>query len=139
MGETTRRQFIAGTSAAALGGAAMMPADLAAQTVKGDLPALVHVAYFWLKNPESVEDRNRLVTGLKTLAEVSSVKALHIGVPASTEKRDVVDNSFHVSEVMMFDNVEGQNHYQAHPIHKKFVESCEHLWARVVVHDSLAV
>lgn len=103
------------------------------------MTGLVHVAYFWLKKPDSIADRDALIAGLRTLAEVPAVKALHIGVPASTEKRDVVDNSFQVSEVMLFDSVEGQNAYQAHPIHERFVEECSHLWERVLVHDSISV
>jgi hypothetical protein len=99
---------------------------------------LIHSAYFWLKNPDSIADRDALVAGLKTLAEVPSVKVLHIGLPASTEKRDVVDNSFHVSEIMFFEDVQGQNDYQSHPIHLAFVERCAHLWERVVVHDAIA-
>ncbi len=100
---------------------------------------LLHTAYFWLNNPASIEDKEALIAGLKTLAEVPSVRALHIGVPASTEQRDVVDNSFDVSELMWFDDVQGQDDYQAHPIHLKFVEECSHLWARVRVRDSVEI
>ncbi|MBT1703232.1 Dabb family protein, partial [Chryseosolibacter indicus] len=76
---------------------------------------------------------------LKTLRKIETIKKLHIGVPASTEKRDVVDNSYHVSELMFFDDVAGQNVYQEHPIHKKFVADCSHLWEKVVVYDSIDV
>ena len=95
--------------------------------------------FFWLKNRESKEDLNKLVEGLKTLEKIESVKKLYIGVPASTEKRDVVDSSFSVSELMFFDDVAGQNIYQEHPIHKKFVEQCSHLWEKVIVYDSVDV
>ena len=40
---------------------------------------------------------------------------------------------------MIFDDVSGQETYQEHPIHKKFVERCSHLWSRVVVYDSIDV
>ncbi|HEU0111987.1 MAG TPA: Dabb family protein, partial [Flavisolibacter sp.] len=36
-------------------------------------------------------------------------------------------------------DLEGQKTYQDHPIHKKFVEDCSHLWEKVVVYDMLAV
>ena len=39
----------------------------------------------------------------------------------------------------MFDDVEGQNAYQVHPIHQKFVEDCSHLWRKVTVFDSIEV
>lgn len=100
---------------------------------------LIHAVFFWLKRPDSDEDRQTLVEGLKTLEQIPSVNSLQIGLPASTEKRDVVDNSFQVSELMFFDDLEAQSAYQAHPIHLEFVESCSYLWEKVVVHDSITV
>jgi hypothetical protein len=104
---------------------------------------LFHAAYFWLKNSDSVADRDQLITGLQTLRQVPAVKALDIGLPATTEKRDVVDNSFQVSELMMFDDLAGQSEYQAHPhphpIHQAFVKNCSHLWSKVAVKDFITV
>jgi Stress responsive A/B Barrel Domain len=100
---------------------------------------LMHTAYFWLNNPDSAADREALIAGLRTLARVPTVISLHIGTPASTEQREVVDNSFDVSELMWFDDVAGQAAYQVHPIHLEFVKNCSHLWAKVLVRDSLLV
>ena len=100
---------------------------------------LTHHVFFWLKNRDSKEDLNKLVEGLRTLEEIESVKQLYIGVPASTEQREVVDSSFSASELMFFDDIEGQNIYQDHPIHKKFIENCAHLWEKVIVYDSARV
>jgi len=100
---------------------------------------VIHHALFWLKNPDSKEDLDRLIAGVRTLKGVDVVRQLYVGAPASTEKREVVDNSYHVSEVMIFDSVEDQAAYQVHPIHQKFVQDCGHLWARVVVYDSATV
>lgn len=134
-----RRRFLVG--AGALAGAALPV--FAAPTAYNKPPTgtvgLLHVVYFWLKKPDSAADRAALIAGLQTLAEIPSVRSLQIGVPASTEQRAVVDNSFQVSELMMFDDVAGQNAYQEHPIHKQFVANCEHLWQRVVVYDSQVV
>jgi hypothetical protein len=101
-------------------------------------PKLVHHVFFWLKNPDSKEDLARLLEGLRTLANIETVRGAHFGVPASTEKRDVVDNSYSASEILFFDDLAGQKIYQDHPIHKKFVADCSHLWERVVVYDALA-
>lgn len=100
---------------------------------------LIHVAYFWLTNPDSIADRDTLLAGLNSLRDIPGIEAVYIGLPASTENRDVVDNSFQVSELMIFRDIEAQNVYQEHPVHKQFVKECEHLWERVVVHDSIAV
>jgi hypothetical protein len=102
------------------------------------IPKLTHHVFFWLKNPHSKEDQAKLLAGIRTLAQIPTVRGLQVGVAASTEKREVVDNSYHASELLFFDDVEGQNAYQVHPIHKKFVTDCSHLWARVLVYDSIA-
>ena len=55
---------------------------------------------------------------------------MHVGVLASTEKRDVVDTSCDVSEIMFFNDAAGQKVYQDHPIHMEFVKNCAHLWQK---------
>ena len=100
---------------------------------------LVHHVFFWLKNPDSVSDRDKLVEGLKTLGKIKSVRKLHIGIPASTEKREVVDNSWQLSEIMFFDDEAGQKIYQDHPVHKAFVEKYSHLWSKVIVYDAAEI
>lgn len=99
---------------------------------------LAHQVYFWLKNPDSKEDQQKLLEGIKTLAAIPQIKGMHIGVPASTEKRDVVDNSYSASELLFFDNAADEHAYQVHPIHKAFVENYSHLWSKVVVYDSVS-
>ena len=133
----SRREVI--TAAAALAGAAVTAQTAAAASPgaagKAAIPPVVHHVFFWLKNPKSKEDLARLLTGLRTLGGIETVKAIHIGVPAETEQRGVVDASYSASEILFFDDVAGQNAYQVHAIHKKFVADCEHLWERVVVYD----
>ena len=100
-----------------------------------DQPAIRHLALFWLKNPQSAEDRQALIAGVRTLAAIPQVRSLEVGVPASTEARDVVDHSFAVSELMAFDSLADQLAYQTHPLHLAFIADCAHLWERVVVYD----
>ena len=99
---------------------------------------VIHHALFWLKNPDSQEDLNRLIEGVRTLKDVEVVRQLYVGTPASTEKRDVVDNSYSASELLFFDDLAGQKAYQDHPVHKKFVADCSQLWERVVVYDAIS-
>jgi hypothetical protein len=100
---------------------------------------LRHQVFFWLKRPGNPDDRAALIAGLRTLGGVAEVRALHIGVPAPTEAREVVDASFDVSELMEFDHAAAQQAYQDHPLHRAFVAGCEVLWERVVVYDTLEV
>jgi hypothetical protein len=129
---TSRRTFIAATAAAAV------TTQAGASAAVNTYPKLIHHVFFWLKNPQSKEDLSKLLAGLRTLAKIESVRGAHFGVPASTEKRDVVDNSYSVSELLFFDDTAGQKIYQDHEIHKKFVADCSHLWERVVVYDATA-
>ncbi len=129
---TSRRTFIAAAATVAA-------THAGASTAVNDYPKLVHHVFFWLKNPDSKEDLAKLLAGLRTLAKIETVRGAHFGVPASTEKRDVVDNSYSASEILFFDDTAGQKAYQDHPVHKKFVDDCSHLWEKVVVYDAIAV
>ena len=140
MTDRSRRDVLVAATALAAGVAATAPrAAASAPASKASFPPVVHHVFFWLKNPESKEDLAKLLAGLRTLAGIDAVRGIHIGVPADTEQRGVVDGSYSASELLFFDDVAGQNAYQVHPIHKQFVADCEHLWERVVVYDATAV
>src|SRR5690349_15209570 len=128
---TSRRDFITTASLLALAGSA------SAIDMQTEKKVLVHHVFFWLKNPQSIEDRDKLVRGVKALGKIETIRMLHVGVPASTEKRDVVDNSYHVSELMFFDSVEDQKVYQDHPLHQIFIQEHSALWDKVVVYDTM--
>lgn len=100
---------------------------------------LAHHVFFWLKNRDSKEDLNKLIEGLRTLEKIESVRKIHIGVPAATEQRPVIDASYSASELIFFDDLAGQDIYQVHPIHKKFIDQCSHLWEKVIVYDSMDI
>jgi hypothetical protein len=129
MKKSNRRKFIA--SAAVL--CAASPLKNARR-----LP-LVHHVFFWLNNPQSMEDRDKLVEGVKTLSKIETVQELHVGILANTEKRAVVDSSWGVSELIFFNDLEGQATYQNHPVHLEFIKNYSHLWSKVVVYDATEV
>ena len=128
-----RRKFIA-TTVVLTAGTAVSAIPL--NTMANKYPVIHHV-FFWLKNPSSTEDRDELVAGVKTLANIKVVGELRIGVVAPTEKRDVVDNSWAVSELMFFKDVVNQAAYQNDPIHLAFIKNCSHLWEKVIVYDAV--
>ncbi len=100
---------------------------------------LTHHVFFWLKNPDSKEDLEALIAGVKTLSQIETVRELHVGVVAKTDNRDVVDQSWSVSELMFFSDLEGQATYQTHPLHLEFIKNCSHLWQKVEVYDAIDV
>ena len=136
MEKKNRRKFIGNSAATVAATALGLPAALA-QTSANGRPPVVHHVFFWLKNPTSVEDRDALIAGLKTLAGIPLIKELYVGVVANTEKRDVVDASWQVSELMFFEDLSGQANYQKHQLHLDFVKNCSHLWEKVVVYDTM--
>lgn len=131
MNKSDRRKFI-GTAAVLAAGTAASAMPLT--SMENNYP-IVHHVFFWLKNPDSKTDRDQLIAGVKTLAKIPTVRKLHVGIAASTEKREVVDNSWAVSELMFFSDLEGQSTYQTHPLHLEFIKNHSHLWDKVVVYD----
>ena len=96
----------------------------------------IHHVYFYMNNPESIEDRDKLVEGLNKLAKVETIQASYIGFPASTD-REVIVKDYGVSWLCFFKNLEEEEQYQKDPIHLKFIEDYGHLWKTVRVHDSI--
>ena len=103
-----------------------------------DNSTFIHHVYFWLKNPDSKTDFGQLVAGLHKLSAVKTIKTFNIGKPADTS-RDVIDSSYSISWLLLFNNKADQDSYQTDPIHLKFVDECKHLWKKVVVYDTVNV
>jgi len=135
MKKSNRRKFLTAAAVLSAGTAVAAMPFTPAENKK----PLAHHVFFWLKNPDSTEDRDKLVEGLKALGKIPTIREIHIGVLASTEKRDVVDTSWQVSELMFFSDLAGQATYQTHPIHLDFVKNYSHLWSKVIVYDSIEV
>lgn len=96
----------------------------------------IHHVFFWLKNPADQNDLAQLEAGLQSLTKISTIKSFHIGKPAATN-RGVIDNTYSLSWMIIFDNAADQDSYQVDPIHLKFVEDNSHLWQKVVVYDAI--
>ena len=131
MKKLSRRAFLYNTSMAsvALG---VVPAT----TEPAKKEVFVHHVFFWLKNPGSAADRDKLVEGLKKLTKISVLRKYYIGYPAATS-RGVIDSSYAVSWLTFFNNLEEEEVYQKHPVHLKFIEDYSHLWEKVIVYDSV--
>lgn len=137
MTKISRRKFVNQTTKTAL--ATVVGAAAVSNTMAMiEKSVFIHHVYFWLNNPESKEDFDKLVAGLRKLSAVKTINSFHIGKPADTN-RDVIDRSYSVSWMLLFKNKADQDSYQVDPIHLKFVEECKHLWKKVTVFDSVDV
>lgn len=94
----------------------------------------VHNVFFWLKEKDNAEASAALLAGIKSLEAIESIKSVYIGPPAAT-RRPVIDATYDFAEILVFDDEAGHDVYQVHPLHKKFVEDCAHLWEKVVIYD----
>lgn len=110
------------------------------KVIDGDAePGLMHVVYFWLNEGLTLAETEDFVKGVWSLEAVPSVKRMFVGTPASTPSRGVVDNSFDYALMIYFDDVEGHDAYQVHPIHLKFVEQHEEKFKTVQVKDNVLI
>ena len=96
----------------------------------------VHHVHLWLKDKA---DKQQLLDGLNMLLPIPHIREIHIGVPAETF-RSVVDRSYDVSLLILFDSPEAQEAYQVDPTHVLFAENyAKPLCSKVVVSDSINV
>ncbi|MGF7073928.1 Dabb family protein [Mucilaginibacter sp. R-33] len=94
----------------------------------------VHHVHFWLNNKA---DKDKLIEGLNILLPIPHIRDIHIGVPANTN-RDVIDRSYDLSLLILFDSPEAQEAYQVDPTHIIFAEEyAKPLCSKVVVVDSV--
>jgi hypothetical protein len=95
----------------------------------------VHQVYFWLNNKA---DLPKLIEGLEVMLPITSIRDIHIGVPAPSEERDVIERSYDVSLLVTFANLADHDHYQVDPLHDIFREQyAGPLCKRVMVLDSV--
>ena len=96
---------------------------------------VTHIVYFWLKDGLDEEGKNQFVEGAKSLLTIDSMAHGYVGVPASTEKRPIIDSSYDYALITIFETIEDHDAYQVHPVHDAFRELA-HLWDRVQIYDS---
>ncbi|MHB9129495.1 MAG: Dabb family protein [Armatimonadota bacterium] len=98
----------------------------------------IHAVYFWLKEDLTSDEREAFVRGLQSLAAIEEIVRLHIGIPAATD-RPVIDRTYSYALIVEFASPAGQDAYQGHPLHTRFVQECAQYWTRVQIYDSVSV
>ena len=97
---------------------------------------LVHTVIFWLKNDLSDEERSTFFKEVATLGTIPSVEDFHLGTPAQTLKRPVIDDSYDCAVTVVLQDLAAQDQYQIDPIHQEFIDTCSSFWERVVIFDA---
>ncbi|HNR32838.1 MAG TPA: Dabb family protein [Candidatus Hydrogenedentes bacterium] len=96
---------------------------------------LVHSVYFWLKEDIDATEYEAFRAGLESLRDIPGVVDLYVGVPAATPPRPVVDASYTFGLVVVLEELDAHDRYQAHPLHKAFLKQFSNYWAKVLVYD----
>lgn len=96
---------------------------------------VTHIVYFWLKPGLDDSEKKQFIEGINSLLTIPSMAHGYIGVPADTEKRDIIDASYDYALITLFENIEAHDDYQVHPTHDDFRELA-HLWERVQIYDA---
>ncbi len=94
---------------------------------------LVHSVFFWLK-PTS--DRPAFRREVEKLAGIPGLLACHVGVPAPTPHRPVIDASYDLALTVILRDLAAHDAYQEHPLHLAFLAACKERWTRVQVYDA---
>ncbi len=99
----------------------------------------VHHVFFWLKDGSGDTEKAQLEKGIQALLTINDLFVFSdVGKPAATD-RPVIDRTYHFSLLLVFRDQKGQDEYQVHPTHLRFVETCAHLWSHVKIYDSETV
>jgi Stress responsive A/B Barrel Domain len=99
------------------------------------LAMFTHVVLFWMKPdaPANAAEQTK-IDAKDLLAKIPTIKFFDVGHAAMTP-RDVVDNTYHVGLLTVFEDTEGHDEYQIHPLHKEFIARNKNNWLRVAVYD----
>ena len=82
----------------------------------------VHHVLFYLKNPNSAEDKAQLIEGLQALSKVPCIIFSNIGSPANTT-RDIIEKDYTRVYVNIFSTLSIYIYIKEKVIIKKYVNS----------------
>jgi hypothetical protein len=126
----TRRSFLKTLGTA--GAVSILPIHISLSNTMAT-QKMIHQVYFWLHKESDLKEF--MTDAAPMLGRCKDVAQFIMGTPAPTERRDVVDHSFHVSCTMFFDSLEAQAAYQVDPLHLEFIQKYSHMWKSVKVYD----
>lgn len=117
----------------------LIGSPLPGRTVQGSggIDGFVHVVYFWLQDDVDASQKNAFIEGLKGLEKIRTVRRIHVGIPADTQ-RAVADNSYDIALVVYFRDCAGYTFYQDHPLHLDLIRKTKSLIKMMTVYDSVS-
>jgi len=98
----------------------------------------VHHVFFWLHDHLGADDIALFEKVVATLPTIEHVQFGSVGKPATTS-RPVIERSYTYSLLLVFANKAAHDAYQPHPVHQQFIDTCAHLWSKVLIYDSESI
>jgi hypothetical protein len=84
-------------------------------------PPVVHVVLVWLKKPGDPAGRDAIIRSSRSLWSIPGVVSVRAG-RAIPSDRDVVDSTYDVGILVMFEDEAAMRAYGSHPAHQQLVE-----------------
>lgn len=97
---------------------------------------IAHVVVFWLKSELSDSERAEFRSLLEALSDIPSVTKVHVGTPAATPQRPVIDTSYDFMLTVLLEDMAAHDSYQAHARHHQFLEFAKPRWEKVCIYDA---
>jgi len=97
---------------------------------------LFHNVFFTLKDPTPANIERLVQACHKYLPNHPGVVYYSAGTLVEDLRREVNDLDFHVGLHVGFKDKAAHDEYQVAPDHKKFIDECKPLWAKVRVFDT---
>ena len=64
------------------------------------------------------------------------MEKLYVGMPAKTEKRPILDDSYSGALTVVCKDIAAHDAYQVVPIHHAFINQFKTYWSRVQIYDA---
>jgi len=97
---------------------------------------LIHTVFFTLIDGTTDEDKTAFIKQVEGLGRIETVDSMHVGTPAATPDRPVIQKNYDVGLTVLFKCMEDHDVYQVHQVHNDFIDKNKHLWANVVIYDA---
>ncbi len=97
---------------------------------------LVHTVLFWLRKDLDGDKYTDFRISLETMRQIEHAESMHIGTPAETDKRPVLDDSYDFALTVILKDVAAHDAYQEDPIHLAFIAENKELWKKVKIYDA---
>lgn len=102
-----------------------------------DSKQINHIVLLWQKKPLDNSRTKALVVALKKLEEIEVVKKITVGEVIKSNRK-IVDDSYNIALLVIFNSQKDMDIYIDHPLHKKIVsEEINPYVQKILVYDFL--